>query len=248
MFSFFFRSNAGYRNALSFIGADMHNHILPGIDDGSPDTKVSLQLTEGLYELGYHSMICTPHIISDLYPNNPETIKNAYIKYLEDCPDSLLPKGVGFAAEYMVNYDFEEMVTTHNLLHFGKRYVLIEMSYLVESKNLKKMVFELIINGYQPILAHPERYYFYHFQPNVYEELVDAGCMLQLNILSLSGHYGGKVKTVAEKLIQKDLFSWIGTDIHHPGHLDILNKMASDKKILRILEKIKNLQNPELVI
>lgn len=249
MFSFFFRNKTGYRNALSFIGTDMHNHILPGIDDGSPDTDISIKLTEGLFELGYHSMVCTPHIISDLYPNNPVTIEDAHQRFIKAAPQNLLPNGVGYAAEYMLNFDFEAILSSKNLLFFGeKRFVLIEMSYLVESQNLKKMVFELIINGYQPILAHPERYHFYHFQPKVYEELVDAGCMLQLNILSVGGHYGGKIRSVAEKLIQKNLFTWVGTDMHHIGHLEILKRMASDKKILRTLEKIKNLQNPELKV
>lgn len=227
----------------------MHNHILPGIDDGSPDAENSIRLTEGLFELGYRSMVCTPHVISDLYPNTPQTIANAFEKYTQAAQPPILPKGVNFAAEYMVNFDFEGIVSSNNLLTFGeRRFVLIEMSYLVESPNLKKMVFELIINGYQPVLAHPERYHFYHFQPKVYEELVDAGCMLQLNILSIGGHYGPKIKSVAEKLINKNLFSWIGTDIHHMGHLEILKRMVSDKRILRTLDKIKNLQNPELAV
>jgi protein-tyrosine phosphatase len=247
MFSFFFRPKADYRNALSFIGTDMHNHILPGIDDGSADPVISVMLAEGLHDLGYHSMICTPHIISDLYPNTRVTIGNAFKVFKDAAPPHLLPKGINFAAEYMINFDFEALLAGKEILSFGeKRFVLIEMSYLVESSNLKEMIFELLINGYQPILAHPERYHFYHIQPKVYEELVDAGCMLQLNILSLCGYYGGKIKSVAEKMIRQNLFSWVGTDLHHPGQLEILKRLASDKKILRTLEKIKNLQNPEL--
>lgn len=247
MFSFFFRSRNDYRNALAFIGTDMHNHILPGIDDGSPDINVSLQLTEGLMELGFHSMVSTPHILSDLYPNNAETIGNAFAQFSAAKKTELLPGGVAFAAEYMIDYDFENRLITNELLTFGKRkYILIEMSYLVESPNLKKMIFELITNGFQPILAHPERYHFYHHRLDIYEELRDAGCLLQLNLLSLAGHYGGKIKTVGEKLIDRDLISWVGTDMHHATHLEGLKRLASDKKILRTLGKINNLKNPEL--
>ena len=225
----------------------MHNHILPGIDDGSPDINISLQLTEGLVELGYHSMVCTPHIIPDLYPNTQETISKAFKIFSKAKPNDYLPGGVAFAAEYLVDYDFENHLKINELLTFGQqRYILIEMSYLVESPNLKEMIFELIINGYQPILAHPERYHYYHHLPNIYEELVDAGCMLQLNLLSLTGHYGPKIKSVGEKLIDKGMISWVGTDMHHTIHLDLLRRLAANKKILRTLDKIKNLQNPEL--
>ncbi len=247
MLSFFFRGKHNYRDALQFIGTDMHNHLLPGIDDGSPDIAVSLQLAEGLTELGYHSMVSTPHIIQDLYPNNPETIAKAFRKFSEAKTDDLLPGGIAFAAEYMVDYDFENRLEVSKLLTFGKRkYVLIEMSYLVESPNLRNMIFELVTNGFQPILAHPERYHYYHHRLDIYEEIADAGCMLQLNLLSLAGHYGAKIKTVGEKLIDRDLIEWVGTDMHHAQHLEVLKRLASDKKILRTLEKIKNLKNPEL--
>jgi tyrosine-protein phosphatase YwqE len=246
MFSFFFRNKIHHKNALQFIGADMHNHILPGIDDGSPDIAVSLQLTEGLMELGYHSMVCTPHIIPDLYPNNELTISHAFRLFSEAKPADAMPGGVVFAAEYLVDYDFERRLKLNELLIFGKqRYILIEMSYLVESPNLKEMIFELIINGFQPILAHPERYHFYHHRMEIYEELLDAGCMLQVNLLSLTGYYGAKIKSVSEKLISKGMISWVGTDMHHLGHLEGLKRLASDKKILQTLKNIKNLKNPE---
>jgi protein-tyrosine phosphatase len=249
MFSFFFRSKNISRDALRFIGADMHNHILPGIDDGSPDIQVSLQLSEGLMELGYESMISTPHILSDLYPNNAVTIGKAFKLFTDSKPVDLLPGGTGFAAEYMVDYNFESTLNFNELLTFGKqKYILIEMSYLVESPNLRKMIFELVTNGFQPILAHPERYHFYHHRFETYEEILDAGCMLQLNLLSLTGHYGGKIKIIGEKLIERGLISWVGTDMHHALHLEGLKKLAADKKILRTLEKIKNLRNPELKI
>jgi len=249
MFSFFFRGKSNYKDALRFIGTDMHNHILPGIDDGSPDINVSMQLTEGLMELGFNSMVSTPHIIADLYPNNASTIGNAFKTFTEAKPADFLPGGVAFAAEYMVDYDFENRLKINELLTFGRqKYILIEMSYLVESPNLRNMIFELVTNGLQPILAHPERYHYYHHRLDIFEEIVDAGCMLQLNLLSLIGHYGPKIKTAGEKLIERDLISWVGTDMHHPMHLAGLKQLATDKKILRTLDKIKNLKNPELKI
>jgi protein-tyrosine phosphatase len=248
MFSFLSRKTPTFKNAFEFIGTDMHNHILPGIDDGSPDTETSMILTEGLFELGYKHIICTPHILSDLHPNTPATIKGAFDKLSPKYAEKYPIGSLGFAAEYMVDYDFEVLVQNGDLLTFGiEKYLLIEMSYLVESPNLKNMIFSLLTSGYQPILAHPERYSFYHHKISIYEDLLDAGCELQVNLLSLGGHYGGKVKSVAEKLIENGWINWLGTDMHHINHLESLKKIARDKSVLKTLAKIKDLKNRELL-
>jgi protein-tyrosine phosphatase len=247
MFSLFKKKQYSPNNALNFIGADMHNHILPGIDDGSPDVETSLELINGLIELGISKIISTPHILADLYPNTPETIQNAYHELIKQPGFPLQKDKFGFAAEYMVDYDFEEKKLNNELLCFGEeKYILIEMSYLVESPNIREVIFKLLTKGYQPILAHPERYSFYHHRLTTYEELVDAGVQLQLNLLSLSGHYGGQIKSVGEKLIDMGLYQWVGTDMHHTTHLGMLRQLASNKKILARLEKIKDLKNAKL--
>jgi tyrosine-protein phosphatase YwqE len=248
MLSFFFKKNTDWRNKLSFIGSDIHNHLLPGIDDGSPDLEHSIKLYEGLTELGLNNFIFTPHILADIHPNNHETISSAFKILSPEILKKNADTTLGYAAEYMVDFEFEKLVTSGDLLTFGnENYILIEMSYLVESPNLKNMIFELLTKGYQPILAHPERYNFLHHRFSFYEELVDAGCRLQINLLSLLGHYGGGAKKVAEKLINSDLVNWVGTDTHHPGHIESLRKLALDTKALKTLGKIKDLQNPGLI-
>ncbi len=248
MFSFFSRKQSSPKNALSHIGIDMHNHLLPGIDDGSPDSQTSLLLAEGLHQLGYTKMICTPHILSDLYPNNPSTIAHAH-QELSAVLNPVHPQfSTLYAAEYMVDYDFEAIVNSQNVLFFGKeKYVLIEMSYLVESPNLRKMIFELLTKGYQPILAHPERYGYLHHRFNEYEEIRDAGCYLQINILSLIGYYGPDPRKIAEKLIDHNLIQWVGTDMHHLKHLEALNQLAVTKKAMNYLARIRHLKNAELI-
>lgn len=248
MFSFFKQKSISINGAFEFIGADMHNHLLPGIDDGSPDVETSLKLAEALVTLGYKKLICTPHVLSDVHPNNKQTISEAF-KQLKSHTDTILPQlSVGYAAEFMVDFEFETIVKDNNLLSFGPdNYVLIEMSYLVESPNLRNMIFALLTSGFQPILAHPERYMYLHHQFSIYETYRDAGCDLQLNLLSLSGYYGVPVKRMAEKLIERGLITWLGTDMHHERHLEALQKMAADKKTMRYLEKITHLKNPSLL-
>lgn len=248
MFSFFNRKSGSTHAKLDFIGADMHNHLLPGIDDGSPDVETSLKLAEGLINLGYKKLICTPHVLADVHPNNRQTIEAAYQKLKASAQDSFPELSLDFAAEFMVDFDFEQIVKERKLLCFGpEKYVLIEMSYLVESPNLRNMIFALLTSGFQPILAHPERYMYLHHQFHEYEILRDAGCDLQLNLLSLSGYYGVPVKRMAEKLLDRGLISWLGTDMHHERHLDALQKMVADKKIMRHLDKITHLKNPTLL-
>ncbi len=251
MFSIFRRSAPKVFPAFDFIGVDMHNHLLPGIDDGSPDPETSVTLLEKMQELGYHAFNCTPHVISDVHPNNPQTISAAFDTLKMHLKEIGKKVPMHFAAEYMVNFDFDEMLAQNNMLHFGqdKKYVLIEMSYAVESPNIRDAVFELILKGYQPVLAHPERYPFYH-NPNLreYEKLVDGGCELQVNMLSLGGYYGPPQKEFAQKLIDRGWVNWLGSDLHHERHIEALTRLANDKKAMKYMHKIKDLRNPSLQV
>lgn len=247
MFSFFFRKKAIQRR-FDFIGADMHNHLLPGLDDGCPDVNTSISLLNGLLELGFSSITSTPHIISDLYPNSLSTISSAYQQYQQAINDVGLNVPTNFAAEYMLNFDFDEILEKKEVLTFGtEKYLLLEMSYAVKSPNLKEAVFNALINGYTPILAHPERYNYMHHSFADYETLVDSGCELQLNLLSVLGYYGPQVKAIAIKLIQHKLVSWLGTDLHHDRHLEALQALSQNTKALKLLESIDKLQNRKLL-
>jgi len=239
---FSFLSPASARPAidsLAFLGVDMHSHLLPGLDDGSQDVEDSVAYIKELNQLGYHKFICTPHIISDLYPNNRRTIEPAYQLLKQKLADEKVPVEILFSAEFMVNIDFEELISKNELLPFGDNYLLIEMSYLTPSPNIREIISELIMQGYKPILAHPERYNYYHHHPESIEEFKEAGCLLQVNLLSLTGYYGKSVKKVAEHLIQQKMVSFAGTDLHHERHLALLQKLAADHKLLELLHEIE---------
>jgi tyrosine-protein phosphatase YwqE len=245
MFSFFKRRPQPARS-LEFIGFDMHNHLLPGIDDGSADVETSLQLMQGMMEVGYSKFICTPHIIPEVHPNNKQTISAAFGKLLTAVEEKQWSAELAYSAEFMLNFEFDDLIKNGQVLPFGNNQVLIEMSYAVESPNIKEAIFHLQTKGYRPILAHPERYPYYYHNFSLYEQLVDAGCDLQLNILSLTGYYGKPAQKIAEKLIKLGWFSWVGTDLHHERHLGALLQLSTDKKVLQQLDKIKNIKNQSL--
>jgi len=234
----FKKKNPQLDEALSFapIVADMHSHLLPGIDDGSVDMENSIELISALHSMGYKKLITTPHIFWDMYKNTTEIIreKEALVK------TELLARGIDIefqaAAEYYVDEHFEELIAKEDILSFGDKYVLFELSFDTEQINYKRAVFNLQLNGYKPILAHPERYEYWHTNFSKYEDVADRGIHIQINTNCLTGHYGPGVKRISERLIDADLVDFIGTDCHHVGHLNLLEAMRRSPKLKKLIE------------
>ena len=248
MFSLFKKSSASAVADLSFIGADMHSHLLPGIDDGLKTTEESIAFISDLYNMGYRKLICTPHIIADIYPNTPETI----LPRLELLRTELKKKNINMqleaAAEYMVDIDMEKLITDgKKLLTFGQNLILIEMSFVAPSVNIEQVIFQLRLKGLQPVLAHPERYAYYHKDFEKYAHYLDLGCILQVNLLSLLGYYGKPVKAIAEKLIKQNMVELLGTDMHHDKHLAALKDLATKKEFYKLFESIE-IKNKKLLM
>jgi protein-tyrosine phosphatase len=245
MFSFF-RSKT--TPDLSFIGADMHSHLLPGLDDGLQEIAQTLDYVRELQQLGYKKLICTPHILSDVYPNSPDTI----LPKLQLVQNALKENGIDMqieaAAEYMVDIDFENYLNSNKpLLTFGKNLILIEMSYVAASNNIENVIFDLRLKGLQPILAHPERYNYYFGNMEQFQRFIDLGCCLQINILSLLGYYGEGSKNTAQELLKKSKVSLVGTDLHHENHLNALKSLASKKSFYKLFEGV-DIKNKEWLL
>jgi protein-tyrosine phosphatase len=218
MFSFFQRINKV--RDLEWLGVDIHSHLLPGIDDGAKTMTQTVEYINQLQELGLYKLICTPHIYSDVYPNTPETILPVLSSVIENVKSAELNIEIAAAAEYMAESDF---LAVEGLLTLKGSYILIEMSYLTETPNIDQIIFNLQVKGYKVILAHPERYSFYHKRVERYQRIKDSGCALQLNLLSVLGYYGKSVKKIAEYLLEKDMYDFAATDLHHDRHLMALS-------------------------
>ncbi len=213
---------------LSWLSVDIHSHLLPGIDDGAPDVKTSVSLINALNELGISKFICTPHIFNELYPNTEDTITTALKTVEDELRSQEIKVGIAAAAEYMIDEDFKVM---DGLLCLPGKYLLIEMSYMNETPNIEQVVFDLQIKGYNVILAHPERYNFYHFNLSRFDRLKDLGCLFQLNLLSVTGYYGREVKKTADYLLKNKLYDLAGTDLHHDKHLAALSKAVKSGEL-----------------
>lgn len=220
---------------LAFLEVDMHNHILPGIDDGSQSLEQSIHLLKGLRYMGFDKFICTPHIMDGMYPNNRQIIQQSKQILQEELNRSADKPIIFTAAEHMIDDNLARLVQNNGLCVMPGGYVLIEMSYLQESKALFQTILDIQNLGYQPILAHPERYNYYHYNFNVYKQIKDAGCMLQLNLLSISRYYGVEVKSAALTMIKSGMYDFVGTDLHHNRHLMALEDVVGKYPVRDLL-------------
>jgi protein-tyrosine phosphatase len=226
MFSIFKRKKPAVLD-LSPLKTDMHSHILPGIDDGSPDLETSLYLVNGLIETGYSNFIATPHILWDMYKNDEHTIGNAKAVLQQGFNEQKFSSKLNAAAEYYMDEHFDELVRDNiPLLTIKENWVLVEWSFISPPMDLKEKLFELQIKGYQPILAHPERYTYFANNKKAYDELFATGAFFQVNLLSLTGYYGKVVQELAQHLVKKNYIRLIGTDMHHERHLDVMRSSS----------------------
>lgn len=230
MLNFFAKKNKV--TDISWLGVDMHSHILPGIDDGSPDLGTSLRFVKALEELGFEQLIATPHIYQELYPNTVESISRAKELLQREMDKVAFSIKLGAAAEYMIDQDF---TLNQSFCSLDQRHLLIEMSYLNESPGISQTIFDLEIKGYHPVLAHPERYTFYFKEKSRLKRFREKGCLLQLNLLSVLGYYGKEVKQCAEYLLKEKMYDLAGTDLHHDKHLDTLTNAVRSGKLYDLI-------------
>lgn len=238
MFKFFSRKKGGGDPMdYSVLKTDMHSHLLPGIDDGSKDIETSLDLIRGMKELGYQKLITTPHIIWDMYRNTPDIINTRLEELRAAVKKEEIDIELHAAAEYFLDEHVEELLNTRQpLLTISGNKVLTEFSMAFPSLNTKDILFDMQMQGYQPIIAHPERYIYLQQNKSFYQELKDIGCMFQLNILALSGHYGRSVKELAEFLLNNQFYDLVGTDLHNIHHLEALQHVEMTAALRKLIE------------
>ncbi|MDP9229742.1 MAG: hypothetical protein M3O67_03595 [Bacteroidota bacterium] len=227
----------------SMLNADVHSHLIPGIDDGAPDLETSLQLIEGLANLGYKKIITTPHIMWDMYKNTRKDILERLETLRIAVKKENLQVDIHAAAEYFVDDNFAQLLNQKQpLLTFGENMVLIEFSMASHPLDLKEALFEMQVQGYQPVIAHPERYIYLEHNKEFYEDLRNHGCFFQLNLLSLGGYYGRSIMELAHYIAKKGYYELVGSDLHNFKQLIALHNPAITSPLKQLIEtgKIKN--------
>lgn len=237
LFNIFKNRNADHaidivrEQAFSFLGTDIHSHLIPGIDDGSKSMEDSIRYIEQLQKLGFRNIITTPHIKWGYYQNTRETISWG----LSQLNKALEKKGIDIsvraAAEYFIDDFFLQLLQNEPLLVIRDNEVLVELSFYAEPFRVQDIFFRIQTAGYKPVLAHPERYGYYHDRKEMYRTLKKMGVLLQLNLLALTGHYGKQTQAVSNWLLQEHLYDYCATDLHHENHLAQLQSLAGSKQI-----------------
>lgn len=208
----------------SRLNTDFHSHLLPGLDDGVQTMEEALEVIEALSNLGYRRLVTTPHVMAERYPNSSETIRKKCMEVREAVRKAGIPVSFSAAAEYFLDEQFSDLLDRGDLLTLDQeQHVLVELPFHHAPLALRSLLFEMQKKGYKPILAHPERYPYYHNKLAEYQELHDAGCRFQVNILSITGHYGLDVQQAAQLLLKHHLVDYLGTDAHRLRHAQTLS-------------------------
>ena len=217
---------------MSRFGIDIHSHVIPGIDDGVETIEESVSMIRKMQDLGYTRIVTTPHVMWDCYKNTPEIILSGLEEVRQAVKDAGLTIQVDAAAEYFIDEHFVDLLATgQKLLTLPGNRLLVELPYSTQLMNTSETLFSIIENGYQPVLAHPERYTYFHSNPSIYKKLCDQGCELQVNVLSLSNYYGENVYKMAEWLLKNGLITYLGTDAHRMQHLDLISKSNKNDRL-----------------
>ena len=219
---------------------DIHSHLLPGIDDGAKTIEDTISLLQQMSAIGFKSIITTPHIIPNVWNNTETSIEKKHEETINTLKNKNIDTTFGFAAEYMMDVNLTKRLANGKLLTLKDNYILVEMSYICPPLQLYDIIFELQLEGYKPVLAHPERYLFYHNNFQEFDKLKKAGCLFQLNLLSTVGYYGPKITEIANKLFSKGFIDFVGSDIHHQNHVDAFNKKIRIKHQKALEKAITN--------
>jgi len=239
LFSFFNKASI----LSNSIRVDIHSHLLPGIDDGVKTLKESIEIIRRFKFLGYHKLITTPHIFSDLYPNTAEIIQEKLSIVKHGLKKENIEITLEASAEYYLDMEFLRLIEDDELLPFMGNYILFETPCNSKLIILDVAIESIIRKGYIPVLAHPERYhYLYSDNLERYKELKRMGVLFQVNLKSLQSHSKSMKKT-ALKLIKAGLVDFIGSDAHRMQDMIIVEKVLKTKEYQTIIKNNNLLNN-----
>ncbi|GAA6766322.1 capsular polysaccharide biosynthesis protein [Flavobacterium sp. CGRL1] len=204
--------------------------------------KKTVKLAKAFQELGISQFVTTPHINHYVWNNSEQDISEKLNETQVLLKEENITIPFKAAAEYFMDDWFENHLKTEKLLTLKDNYILVEISYLSAPFNLYKIIFDIQLAGYIPVLAHPERYTYFHKNFNEYEKLKKSGCLFQLNLLATVGYYGSEIAKTAELLLKKGMYDFTGTDVHHSSHIESMHQKIKIDATSNLKEVIANNQ------
>ena len=199
--------------------ADIHCHILPGVDDGSRSMEQTLSMLEMAYEQGVRRIIATPHFhigkVQVTKEKAEEALRNLSGLLKKQFPDISIYMG---SEIYYYSDAIRDLKERRAMTMAGSRYVMWEFSPDEQYDIIESSVYDAVSNGYVPIIAHAERYLCITDRPELVEQLVMEGAYIQINAGSVAGQMGRSVqKFIIKKLLKKHLVHFVASDAHSDG-------------------------------
>ena len=194
---------------------DIHSHILAKVDDGSNSMEMSLSMAKQYVETGIKGVIATPHFIEDSFESDISTNKLALENLKKELNKNNIPLKVYLGNEIYVTTNTIEDIESGKVASLNNsRYVLIELPMNDIPMYFEEVLYGLLLKGYIPIIAHPERNSKIINEPNLLYNYIEKGALAQLNLPSLEGMYGKTVQSCGKTLLEHKMIHFIGTDAH----------------------------------
>ena len=196
---------------------DLHTHLLPDVDDGVETFDESIEILRELINHGVDSIVLTPHHIPETIYNSP---RSDNLKLLHELKKIMLEEGLkadlNLGNEIYINREIASLLRNKIISPLGENnYLLIELPMSGQYEGYEDIFYNLQSEGYNIVLAHPERYISTQRDFSILERLHNLGILFQCNLGSIVGQYGRKAEKTLKKLAKKDLIYAFGTDTHH---------------------------------
>lgn len=228
---------------LSVLKTDIHSHLIPDVDDGSKSMEESISLLKQLEGFGYKKIITTPHVFYNSFPQGIKVLDDKLEELKSNAKFNGISLEIEVGGEFLLDDDIKARIKTKEIKTFGDNYLLIEFPMGIEPKGYEAWLFDLQLEGYNLILAHPERYLYFAKQKNKYIGFKDRGILFQINIASLSGYYGTDIKENAEYLIKEGMVEMVGTDCHGQRHIDAIKRTLRMPSLKYLIDSGKLINN-----
>lgn len=195
---------------------DIHTHILPDIDDGAQTIEESIEMLKRAAEEGVKTIAATPHVLDVPSESDWQRVNDTFNCVKQTLIWEKIDIDIILGAELFISPDLPRMIKENRELTInnGNKYVLLELPIQEIPSFTEQTIFELLLQGIVPIIAHPERYFEIQKNPNRLLDLVKRGVLTQVNCGSLMGRYGRKVQRTAKNLLSCNLVHMMGSDVH----------------------------------
>lgn len=214
---------------------DIHSHILFSIDDGSKSIEESINIIKQASSFGYTDIVLTPHYrkIQNYTCNNEEKQK-LFDELNKELKKQNIDVNIYLGNEVTIDDDLFKNIKDKKVTTINKgRYLLLELPFNSRISGINDIIIELNSKGIIPIIAHPERYRYYHNNYDKLQRMIDSGALFQGNLYSLYNKRS-KSKKMLEGMLKRHMIHFIGTDIHS-------DKQKVYKKEKRIIRKLTRL-------